>query len=98
LLSFSFQKIIKESKREMQITLIRTPRESEMSLSTQVKASVDEAQSHLREALAFAARSEHPIVINTLSDLIAKLDSLEAMEKVMQKFNPQNQNNESLEW
>jgi DNA repair photolyase len=52
----------------------------------------------LREALAFAARSEHPIVINTLSDLIAKLDSLEAMEKVMQKFNPQNQNNESLEW
>ena len=79
----------------MQITLIRQPRDSEMSLSNQVKASVSEAQYHLREGLAFAARSEHPIVINTLSDLIAKLDSLEAMEHVMQKFGARNEENES---
>ncbi|MHC4635651.1 MAG: hypothetical protein ACYSYU_10670 [Planctomycetota bacterium] len=79
----------------MQLTVIRAPRESEMSLSNQVKASVSEAQYHLREGLAFAARSEHPIVINTLSDLIAKLDSLEAMEQVMQKFGARNEENET---
>ena len=79
----------------MQLTLIRTPRESEMSLSAQVKASVSEAQYHLREGLAFAARSEHPIVINTLSDLIARLDSLEAMERVMEKFGSQNEEKEN---
>ena len=35
-----------------------------MSLSNQVKESVNEAAGNLREALAFAARTEHPVVID----------------------------------
>jgi len=58
-----------------------------MTLSTQVKESVNQAATALRDALAFAARSEHPIVINLLSDLLARLDSLEQMEEFMEKFN-----------
>ena len=47
-------------------------KESQMSLSAQVKDSVSEASKLLREAIAFAARSEHPLVLVSLSDLVAK--------------------------
>jgi DNA repair photolyase len=57
-----------------------------MSLSNQVKESVNQATESLRDALAFAARAEHPITINTLSDILIRLESLEAMEDIMQKF------------
>jgi len=49
--------------------ILRTPKESEMSLSNQVKESVNQATEALRDALAFAARGEHPIVINMLADM-----------------------------
>lgn len=57
-----------------------------MSLSTQVKASVQEASNNLRDAIAFAARGEHPIVISLLSDMISRLESLEQMDEIMEKF------------
>lgn len=41
-----------------------------MALSSQVKGSLDESVSHLREALAFAARTEHPIIVSAISELI----------------------------
>jgi hypothetical protein len=41
-----------------------------MSLSSQVKESVNEAAGNLREALAFAARTEHPVVISSLTDVL----------------------------
>ena len=66
--------------------IVRLPKESEMSLSSQVKESVQQATTSLRDALAFAARAEHPITINTLADLLIRLESLEAMEDIMQKF------------
>lgn len=66
--------------------IVRTPKESEMSLSTQVKASVQEASNNLRDAIAFAARGEHPIVISLLSDMISRLESLEQMDEIMEKF------------
>lgn len=66
--------------------IIRNPRQSEMSLSSQVKESVDQAAGSLREALAFAARTEHPIVISTLTDILVRLESLEQMEEFMDKF------------
>jgi hypothetical protein len=66
--------------------IVRTPKESEMSLSTQVKASVQEASNSLRDAIAFAARGEHPIVISLLSDMISRLESLEQMDEIMEKF------------
>ena len=66
--------------------IIRTPKESEMSLSTQVKESVENAANCLRDALAFAARTEHPITITTISDILCRLESLEQVDDLMQQF------------
>lgn len=57
-----------------------------MSLSNQVKESVSQATTNLRDALAFAARGEHPIVINMLADMLSRLESLEQMDEFMDKF------------
>jgi len=66
--------------------ILKAPTESQMALSNQVKQSVNEAASNLREALAFAARVEHPVVISSLTDILVRLDSLEQMEEFMDKF------------
>ena len=63
-----------------------------MALSNQVKESVNMAVSNLRDALAFAARSEHPIVINTIADMLIRLESIESLEVFMQHFNDQTTN------
>ena len=62
-------------------------KESQMSLSTQVKDSVSEASALLREAIAFAARSEHPVVLLSLSEIVSKLDQLDSMDELMSYFN-----------
>jgi hypothetical protein len=66
--------------------ILRTPKESEMSLSNQVKASVEDASQSLRDALAFAARTEHPVTITTISDILCRLESLEHVDELMQQF------------
>jgi len=68
------------------IPLIRNPKESEMALSNQVKQAVNDAAYTLREALAFAARSEHPVVISSITEILVRLESLEQMEDVMRRF------------
>lgn len=68
--------------------LIKQPTESQMALSNQVKESVEQAVKHLRDALAFAARSEHSITINTISDLLMRCESIESMDELMTKFGP----------
>ena len=57
-----------------------------MSLSSQVKESVNQASGNLREALAFAARTEHPVVISSLTDVLMRLESLEHVDEIMEKF------------
>lgn len=57
-----------------------------MALSNQVKESVNQAAGMLREALAFAARTEHPVVISSITDILVRLESLEHMEEIMDKF------------
>ena len=57
-----------------------------MALSTQVKESVQLATKHLRDALAFASRSEHSMTVSTLADLLVRCDSLECMDEMMNKF------------
>ena len=47
-----------------------------MALSEQVETSLQEAQEKLREALAFAARSEEPYVAKHIADKIMDLDML----------------------
>lgn len=66
--------------------ILRKPKESEMALSKQVKDSVQEAGASLRNALAFAARGEHPIIIQGLAEILMKLDSLETIDEFMGKL------------
>ena len=47
-----------------------------MALSEQVETSLQEAQDKLREALAFAARSEKPYISKHISDMMMKIDCL----------------------
>ena len=68
------------------IPVTRKPRESEMALSTQVKEAVDQASNCLRDALAFAARTEHPLTVSTISDLLCRLESLEQVDELMAQF------------
>jgi hypothetical protein len=48
---------------------------------------VQQATEALRDALAFAARAEHPITISMLSDMLSRLESLEHMDEFMERFN-----------
>lgn len=65
---------------------IRKPRKSEMALSSQVKESVNHAATSLREALAFAARAEHPTIIASITEILVRIESLEAIDEIMEKF------------
>jgi hypothetical protein len=40
----------------------------------------------LRDALAFAARTEHPLTITTISDILCRVESLEQVDDLMQQF------------
>jgi hypothetical protein len=71
------------------ILLPRNPKSSEMTLSNQVKQALDNATASLREALAFAARTEHPVTISTLTDTLVRLESIESIEEIMHKFGKQ---------
>jgi len=68
------------------VVIVRKPKESEMALSSQVKDLTTEAAAKLREALAFAARTEHPMLISSLTDILVRLESLESIEEMMEKF------------
>jgi len=54
-----------------------------MSLSTQVEDSLREAQSHLRNALSFSARSEKPYVSKHIADMLANVDNLCAATELL---------------
>lgn len=73
--------------------LAKQPTKAQMSLSTQVKESVNQAIHHLRDALAFAARSEHAVTISTISDLLIRCESIESMDEIMQRFGSQSKIN-----
>ena len=66
--------------------IVRAPKQSEMALSSQVKETTQRAAATLRDALAFAARTEHPVVISSLTDILVRLESLESMDEIMDKF------------
>ncbi len=67
-------------------SIVRRPKSSEMALSNQVKEATQQAAAQLREALAFAARTENPVVISSLTDILVRLESLESIEEIMHKF------------
>lgn len=59
---------------------------SDMALSKSVEDSLKEAESNLRNALAFAARQERPMVCGTISQLIVKIDTLIQVDGVLDKL------------
>lgn len=68
------------------LIVTRPPKKSEMALSTQVQEATEKAAAALREGLAFAARTEHPIIISTLTDILVRLESMDSIEEIMNKF------------
>jgi len=53
-----------------------------MALSETVERNLKEAESHLRNALAFAARQESPYVSCAISNMIAQIDSIIKTDKL----------------
>ena len=56
-----------------------------MSLTEQVETSLRDAQSNLRNALAFAARSEEPYVNKHIADMLSNIDALISVKDLMDK-------------
>ena len=57
-----------------------------MALSQSVLDSLDESESSLRNALAYAARQERPSVCNMISELLTGIDKLKTIDDVLDKL------------
>ena len=57
-----------------------------MALGQQVEESLKEAEASLRNALAFAARTERPMVCSVISDLISRIESVQNTESILDKL------------
>lgn len=60
-----------------------------MALSSQVEDSLKDAESSLRNALAFAARNEKPLVNTAIASMISDIDRLIQFDKLMDKLDDQ---------
>jgi len=61
-----------------------------MALSQSVEESLKEAEASLRNALAYAARQERPIVCATISKVIQEIDNLQTFDSIMDKLENRN--------
>jgi len=57
-----------------------------MALSNSVEESLNEASTHLRNALAFAARQERPIVCTQVSKLLSDIESIGSFDSLLDKL------------
>lgn len=57
-----------------------------MALSHSVKESINAASGHLREAIAFGSRVEHPVTLNALIDCVSRLETIETLEQAVEKY------------
>ena len=57
-----------------------------MALGAQVEESLKEAEASLRNALAFAARTELPMVCSVISDMIHRIESVMDTDKLLDKL------------
>jgi hypothetical protein len=57
-----------------------------MALSESVESSLKEAEASLRNALAYAARQERPLVCATISKLIQEIEHLQTFDNLMDKL------------
>lgn len=57
-----------------------------MALSESVEASLKEAEASLRNALAYAARQERPMVCSVVADMISRIDTLMHTDAILDKL------------
>jgi ATP/maltotriose-dependent transcriptional regulator MalT len=57
-----------------------------MALGQQVEESLKEAEASLRNALAFAARTERPMVCSVIADLISRIESVQNTDSILDKL------------
>ena len=57
-----------------------------MALSKSVEESLKEAEQSLRNALAFAARQERPVVCTTISKVIQEIETLQSLDTLIDKL------------
>tara|TARA_R100000278_G_C5362439_1_gene125909 strand:+ start:193 stop:378 length:186 start_codon:yes stop_codon:yes gene_type:complete len=57
-----------------------------MTLSTPVEDSLREAQSNLRNALAYAARTESPYTTKHIADMLSKIEAIIDAEELLTKI------------
>jgi hypothetical protein len=57
-----------------------------MALSQSVEDSLKEATQNLRNALAFAARTERPMVCNVIADLISRIESVQNTDAILDRL------------
>ena len=61
-------------------------RRNTITLSKQVADSLREAQNNLRNALAFAARTESPYVNKHIADLLSTTEAVLDVQKIVEKI------------
>ena len=54
-----------------------------MALSNSVENSLKESSEHLRNALAFAARQERPVVCTHIAKLLSDVESIRSIENIL---------------
>jgi hypothetical protein len=54
-----------------------------MALSKSVEESLKEAEANLRNALAYAARQERPVVCNAISEIICRIDNIQSFDGIL---------------
>jgi hypothetical protein len=57
-----------------------------MALSQSVEESLKEAEASLRNALAYAARQERPMVCSVIADLISRIQTLQNTDALLDKL------------
>ena len=57
-----------------------------MALSKSVEESLKEAEQSLRNALAYAARQERPVVCTTISKVIQEIETLQSLDTLIDKL------------
>ena len=57
-----------------------------MALSETVQESMREAETHLRNALSFAARTERPNMVAHIAKLVAQIDNIISADEILDKI------------
>ena len=57
-----------------------------MALSESVETSLNEAEQSLRNALAYAARQERPMVCSVIADIISRIETLQTTDSLLDKL------------